>query len=1145
MALEIGLLGDVSIHGEPDGVSCSLSESPQTRLAFALLTVERHHGVSREALSAAMWPDGRPATWPSALRTIVSRVRAFVVSALGTGTKAGDQDPIVTRGGCYWLHLPGDAVVDVEQLEASIAAAERALDQGDMHRAHALASEAAERLRTPFFPDHDGDWAALQRRRLNELLVMGLEVTSRAAVALGDASSGLTVALEAVARAPLRESAHRCVMAARAAAGNRAEALRAYHLLRRLLADELGVDPDPETEAAYLRLLGQPLRPGPAPGGSGNGATALGPFVGREAELSEVSAAWSRVFAGHSQAVLVTGEAGIGKTRLATELARRVTTEGGLVLFGRCEQEATTPYQAFVDVLDALVAVRPDNELPVLTSAARAELAAVLPAFAGWRVQDRAPDRPVLFDAVSRLLRNAAADRPLLVVLDDLQWADADTSSLLRHVLRHVDGARLMMMVVARDDALPEHTLMETLRDLEHEGRLTRLRLGGLEERACRSLVHEIQPEADDILAAVPRLMADTSGNPFLLIELLRALDESTVPAWARAGTAPAALNDLVRERLAALGPNARALLFAGAATGSSFDLDVAGAAAKLDRAAALDAVDVALAAGLVTEVDGDEQQACYRFTHDIFRQTLYSQLSRARRRHLHERIADATELLSPADSVRDAPMLAHHRCAAAEPGGDLRAVGAAMAAAAHAAGRGAVAEAERWCREALENVTPGDSVMEAEVLTELGRVLTRKGDARGAATLLDAAARARRSRRSDIAARAALSLVEVAQIETRLVDERAALIQDLVATDQPNALHNGGRPTDVTWARLVAWQIRSARFDARTEATRAATAKAALQRRLGELDGPDHIDLRLALADDLGVIAAATEDPARLVIAQHHRATAAALAGDHEATEAALTAMAHALRVRHDPEGEALLADRALMLAVTQGRFDDAEAMAKAADRTGPTWSVAAPTGATVAARQTLVARWLQGRLGDGRSPTTPGSCDLSEADAAERALVAWERGDRGAVRLAVRGLVAGEHQPPAGDGRLHSLGVLGLVVVEFGDPALATDLRKILSPYAALCCGIAYRSFVGTVTFHLGRLAALCSDWAAAERHLVSALRQLTAMGARPWIALAQHSLADVIDARGRSSDCEWVSALRAEAQWLASDLDLRPLR
>jgi hypothetical protein len=218
---------------------------------------------------------------------------------------------------------------------------------------------------------------------------------------------------------------------------------------------------------------------------------------------------------------------------------------------------------------------------------------------------------------------------------------------------------------------------------------------------------------------------------------------------------------------------------------------------------------------------------------------------------------------------------------------------------------------------------------------------------------------------------------------------------------------------------------------------------------------------------------------------------------------------------------------------------------MAKAADRTGPTWSVAAPTVATVAARQMLIARWLRGRLGDSRSPTTPGSCDLSEADAAERALVAWERGDRGAVRLAVRGLVAGEHQPPAGDGRLHSLGVLGLVVVEFGDPALATDLRKILSPYAALCCGIAYRSFVGTVTFHLGRLAALCSDWAAAERHLVSALRQLTAMGARPWIALAQHSLADVIDARGRSSDREWVSALRAEAQWLATDLDLRPLR
>ncbi|MGH2604090.1 MAG: AfsR/SARP family transcriptional regulator, partial [Dehalococcoidia bacterium] len=249
--------------GEGSEPADSLGTPSQARVAFAMLALGRRQGVTREALADAIWPAGLPPTWGSALRTVVSRVRAFVGGVLGEHA----DELLVAQGGTYRLRLPDDTAIDVEMAERQIAAARQALAGHRYGEARQAALEATDRLRAPFLPEHDGEWVIAQRERQNEILVVGLEVLSQASRAIGDSGRAVTAALEAVNRAPLRESSHRCLMAAHASAGNRAEALHTYQRLRRLLAEEMGVDPDEQTEAAYLQLLG-PTTPSARPTGS-------------------------------------------------------------------------------------------------------------------------------------------------------------------------------------------------------------------------------------------------------------------------------------------------------------------------------------------------------------------------------------------------------------------------------------------------------------------------------------------------------------------------------------------------------------------------------------------------------------------------------------------------------------------------------------------------------------------------------------------------------------------------------------------------------------------------------------------------------------------------------------------------------------
>src|SRR3954452_19651718 len=360
----------------------------QGRLLFAYLVLNRTRGCPRDELIDVLWPEGPPAAADSALRALLAKLRR----ALGQG--------VLTGRGELRLHLE-TARVDIEASAAAILEAEAAMESGD----HTLAAERArEALSTDlqtFLPDAEGGWAAEQRRELETIRLRALETLAEAGPRQG---GGERVAAEqaaraAIAAAPFRESAHRLLMEVHEAAGNPAEALRAFEELRSLLREELGTTPGPAAMEVFERVLrGEPApargaRPPaqslavqrefesvrwPAPLSA---AVDRHDLIGRGVELEYLGNCWREATEGQRSLVLLAGDAGIGKTRVAAEVAQRAYEDGAVVLYGRFDEETLTPYQPVVEMLRGWSAGAPLDVLRDRLGARAAELAILLPEF--------------------------------------------------------------------------------------------------------------------------------------------------------------------------------------------------------------------------------------------------------------------------------------------------------------------------------------------------------------------------------------------------------------------------------------------------------------------------------------------------------------------------------------------------------------------------------------------------------------------------------------------------------------------------------------------------------------------------------------------------------------------------------------------
>ena len=634
--------------------------------------------------------------------------------------------------------------LDVEAAREAAADAEAALAAGDPRRAAGQAQAALAIFERPLLPELAGRWVDEQRAALDGLRSDALETLARAAMRLGP---GELPAAERAARAliqrePYRESGYAVLMELLAARGNLAEALRVHDQLRVLLRDELGATPAPHVTALHDRLLLQgdaPIAPAPvAPALPLPAVLARREehhFVGREPELAVLRRRWERTPAGDGGVVVVTGEAGMGKTRLAARFAAEAHAGGAAVLHGRIDEETVVPYQPFVEALHHYAAHAGD----VAGGADVEALAPLVPELGGTAPEsgERENRRYRLFEAVAAVLGRAAGERPLLLVVEDLQWAGRPTLLLLRHVVRRLHGRPLMVLVTLRDaEADPGGPPARLLADLSREHVVERVGLEGLEEDDAAELVGDAE--------LARRLHGRTGGNPFFIEEMLRSLAE--VPD--EPAGVPEGVKDLVSRRLSRLTAPTVEALTAAAVLGRDFSLATLADMVAKPGEELLGALEEALRASVVRE--DAEHVDRFTFAHALVRETLYEAPAQARRARLHLRAGHALEAAGAPPGE-----LAHHFFEARDVGGADAAVSHSAAAARHAVAAHAYEEAAWHLEQAL--AAGPDGARRAELLLALGDVRWQASEPGARDAFDEAAALARRDGAPDVLARAVL----------------------------------------------------------------------------------------------------------------------------------------------------------------------------------------------------------------------------------------------------------------------------------------------------------------------------------------------------------------------------------------------------
>ena len=650
--VELRLAGTFSVIRDGTELADGEIGSRKSRTLLKLLAVERPALVPVDRIVDVLWPGGPPAAPEQNVATLVSRLRAV----LGTDLIQGGRSGYRLAGG------PG-VMVDVD-------AAARFCDhaKGKLASAPAVALAAAERghallsAGTAISEEHYASWADPAREQVRELL-RGLRlVAAEAALTTGDPRLAAGYAEAAITADPLDEAAHRWYMSASTAAGEQAKALAAYASLRRRLSEELGVDPAQQTRDLHLAILreedigpaggsGGPAGGSGGPAGGSGGAAggrggaaggrggptsrrAGGPpargalrgptLAGRDGEIRSLRDAWARAVGGQPELIMVVGEAGIGKTALAEFIAAEAAEDGGTVLRTRCyETERSLFLQPIVEAITPVVTSTPAEELRQMLGEYAPAAAALLPEAAAilgppgpWRASPEV-ERRRAFEAVRAFLRALAERHPVLVLVDDLQYAGQSTIELMHFLGRQAGDSRLLIVVTVRaeNDAQVGTALAPVA---------SRVEVGPLGPEAVRELA---QAAGRGELAN--SILARTRGHTLFVVEVLRALISGDAGA-------PETLRTAVQARVRRAGQAVEALLRAASVVGATVDPLALGVMLDLGPAAVLELCDKALEARLLV-VSGRD----YEFANDLIREALYASTPAPTRLAHHRRAAD------------------------------------------------------------------------------------------------------------------------------------------------------------------------------------------------------------------------------------------------------------------------------------------------------------------------------------------------------------------------------------------------------------------------------------------------------------------------------------------------------------------------
>ncbi len=606
--LEVRLLDAVEVI--LDGHRLGAFNSPRLQRFLALITLRRDL-QHRSRLAFELWPDSDE---PQARTNLRKLLHDFRHSLPDVGQFVEIDNEIVR-----WIWA-GPSEVDVLRFRDAMAA-------GDLELAARLYSG-------DLLPACYDDWVLDERAKLRaEAYGVLLRLTAEA-VGRDDHEATIRLAQRVLDLEPTDEAAVRIQMVAHRALGDRVAALRSYHRYAEVLERDLAVEPGEAIGAMYRQLRADAPNREALPG-EDTAPVADMVFVGRDRELDQLAEAWIAARAGRAHLVLLSGEAGIGKSRLAVELGRRVRAEGHVVASARAYEAAgRLPWGPVVDLLrsDAL-----RGHIDTLGTVWRAELARLLPELLEASpppTPSRSGDlaaRHRLFDAVSRAI---VGDRPRLLIIDDLQWCDAETVELIGFVVRSAATAPVLIVGTVRSEEIPEHHPLVGLVDaLGHDQAVTTVPVDRLDEATTAALAARLRhvEEIDPDLAA--RLWAETEGNPLFVIEVLRA---GISPEGRQAALTPT-MRAVLGARLGQLPDGARRLAEVAAVVGRSFSVGLLVSATGLDEPALVDHVDELWRRRIIRD-----QGLTYDFSHDKLRAVALEMLSPARRRQLHRAVAEA-----------------------------------------------------------------------------------------------------------------------------------------------------------------------------------------------------------------------------------------------------------------------------------------------------------------------------------------------------------------------------------------------------------------------------------------------------------------------------------------------------------------------
>jgi class 3 adenylate cyclase/tetratricopeptide (TPR) repeat protein len=880
-------------------------------------------------------------------------------------------------------------------------------------------------------------------------------------------------------------------------------------------------------------------------------------FVAREEEMERLEQLWKEAVVGEVRLALLAGEPGVGKTRLAAELAGKVHDLGATVLAGRCDEDLGVPYQPFVEALRHFVDHVPAEDLSDRLGRYGGELvrlvpeAEAVPGLAPPLHSDPETERYRLFDAVAAWLAAASKDEPILLVLDDLQWSAGPTLLMLRHLIsRGAESTRLLVVGTYRDTELwHDHPLVEVLADLRRQEGVERFSLTGLDQSGVARFMEQRMGHtlADEEVPLAQAIYQETEGNPFFVREVLRHLSESgTANQPVEELGIPEGVREVVGRRLARLSKETNDVLRVASVVGTEFEVPILQEAEHLEEEQLISALEEASSARLIVDAPGNR----YRFAHSLVRHTLYESLSAARRVRLHMRVGEAIESVHALRLDEHMPALVHHWSRAAAPRAETaRAVGYALRAGDLAQAQLAHHEAAAYYRQGLELLeTDGDEALRAQLLVLLGEAQHRMGDPGYRSTVLEGARLAERIGDAYGLARAALAGYRGIWSWSLGVDrERVAALEA--------ALRAWEGQEDLVRARLLANLAVELMFVDRQRRWALSDEALAVARRLGDrptlsrvllsriaaIWEPGALAERRAHVGELDVLAAELGDPFVKVWAELYGFETAMEVGEVDEAD----------RLLADAQRTALEVERALRWfaefpragrALFAGKVEEADKLAREALEIG---RATQPLNEfrIIYGVQRFEIRFEQDRFDE----MLPALVEAAGSGIAEsRAMLAQaycELGRPDDARQVFDPLMAVLPDMPPDPNWIIAVIRSAAVCADLGDRAAAGRLYPLLAPYADRIAGNGV-IWLGSVAHFLGVLATTLERFDDAERHLAAAETANARLAAPGWLARTRLERARLLLRRGEPEHAGEARQLLDQVVATARELGLASL-